>query len=151
MSANASIILEKAEKVLAIKEALVQYDQETKEPYVEIEVGDQKSHLLTTPGQRTIYDRQNNKLTSVGFNQNLHYWNTRTLVFDKTPLKEVLRDMNLVYGVDFQIENQKIEKCSVTGEFKDQSLKDMIAVLEQILSINFESNQKYISVDGQGC
>jgi len=42
LSANASIILEKAEKVLAIKEALVQYDDETKKPYVEIEVGDQK-------------------------------------------------------------------------------------------------------------
>ena len=42
LSANASIILEKAEKVLAIKEALVQYDEETKKPYVEIEVGDQK-------------------------------------------------------------------------------------------------------------
>ncbi|MUU79230.1 efflux RND transporter periplasmic adaptor subunit [Winogradskyella endarachnes] len=42
LSANASIILEKAEKVLAIKEALVQYDKDTQKPYVEIEVGDQK-------------------------------------------------------------------------------------------------------------
>jgi HlyD family secretion protein len=42
LSANASIILEKAENVLAIKEALVQYDKETKKPYVEIETGDQQ-------------------------------------------------------------------------------------------------------------
>ncbi|GGI56579.1 efflux RND transporter periplasmic adaptor subunit [Winogradskyella haliclonae] len=42
LSANASIILEKADKVLAIKEALVQYDPETKKPYVEVEVGDQE-------------------------------------------------------------------------------------------------------------
>ncbi|NCP88961.1 MAG: HlyD family efflux transporter periplasmic adaptor subunit [Flavobacteriales bacterium] len=42
LSANASIILEKAEKVLAIREALVQYDPETKKPFVEVEVGDQK-------------------------------------------------------------------------------------------------------------
>ena len=42
LSANASIILEKAENVLAIKEALVQYDKETKKPFVEIETGDQK-------------------------------------------------------------------------------------------------------------
>jgi len=41
LSANASIILDKADNVLAIKEALVQYDKETKNPYVEIEVGDQ--------------------------------------------------------------------------------------------------------------
>ena len=42
LSANASIILDKAEKVLAIREALVQYDSETKKPFVEVEVGDQK-------------------------------------------------------------------------------------------------------------
>ena len=42
LSANASIILEKAEEVLAIKESLVQFDKETKDPYVEVEVSDQK-------------------------------------------------------------------------------------------------------------
>ncbi|QRM89101.1 HlyD family efflux transporter periplasmic adaptor subunit [Lacinutrix sp. WUR7] len=42
LSANASIILDKADKVLAIKEALVQYDEETKKPFVELETGDQK-------------------------------------------------------------------------------------------------------------
>ncbi len=42
LSANASIILEKAEEVIAIKESLVQFDDETKEPFVEVEVGDQK-------------------------------------------------------------------------------------------------------------
>jgi len=42
LSANASIILERADKVLAIKEALVQYDSETKLPFVEIETGDQE-------------------------------------------------------------------------------------------------------------
>lgn len=42
LSANASIILEKAENVLAIKEALVQYDLKTKKPFVEVETGDQE-------------------------------------------------------------------------------------------------------------
>ena len=42
LSANASIILDKAENVLAVKEALIQYDPKTKKPFVEIAVGDQK-------------------------------------------------------------------------------------------------------------
>ena len=42
LSANASIILAKADSVLAIKEALVQYDPKTKKPFVEIETGDQQ-------------------------------------------------------------------------------------------------------------
>lgn len=42
LSANASIILAKVDSVLSIKEALIQYDDKTKEPYVEIETGTQK-------------------------------------------------------------------------------------------------------------
>ena len=42
LSANASIILDRADSVLAIKEALVQFDEETKKPYVEIMVADQE-------------------------------------------------------------------------------------------------------------
>lgn len=42
LSANASIILDKAEDVLAIKEALVQFDDKTKQPYVEVMTGDQQ-------------------------------------------------------------------------------------------------------------
>lgn len=42
LSANASIILEKAENTLSIKEALVQFDPKTQQPFVEVENGDQK-------------------------------------------------------------------------------------------------------------
>ena len=41
-SANASIVTEKKDSVIAISEALLQYDLKTKEPYVEVEIGDQK-------------------------------------------------------------------------------------------------------------
>ena len=42
LSANASIILARADSVLAVKEALVQFDDDTKKPFVEIEKGDQE-------------------------------------------------------------------------------------------------------------
>ena len=42
LSANASIILARADEVLAIKEALVQFDPKTQEPFVEVQTGDQE-------------------------------------------------------------------------------------------------------------
>lgn len=42
LSANASIILDKAENVLAIKEALVQFDAKTQKPFIEVETAPQK-------------------------------------------------------------------------------------------------------------
>ncbi len=42
LSANASIILAKADDVLSIKEALIQFDRETQAPYVEVMTGEQQ-------------------------------------------------------------------------------------------------------------
>ncbi|MFS4466940.1 efflux RND transporter periplasmic adaptor subunit [Maribacter sp. 2210JD10-5] len=42
LSANASIILAKVDSVLALKEALVQFDEDTKKPYVEVATGEQQ-------------------------------------------------------------------------------------------------------------
>ncbi|MGB5942396.1 MAG: efflux RND transporter periplasmic adaptor subunit [Leeuwenhoekiella sp.] len=42
LSANASIILARADNVLAVKEALIQYDRKTQQPYVEVQTGDQE-------------------------------------------------------------------------------------------------------------
>ena len=41
-SANASMVLEKKDSIMVIPEALLQFDNETDEPYVEVLVGDQK-------------------------------------------------------------------------------------------------------------
>ncbi len=41
-SANASIVLDTKNDVLAIKEALLQFDRETEKPYVEVKTGDQE-------------------------------------------------------------------------------------------------------------
>ena len=59
-SANASIVANKKEDVLAISEALLQYDSKTKKPYVEIETSSQK------------FERKNVKLgISAGVNAEL--------------------------------------------------------------------------------
>ena len=42
LSANASIILARADSVLSVKEGLVQYDPKTQDPFVEIETGEQE-------------------------------------------------------------------------------------------------------------
>ncbi len=40
-SANASIIIEKRDSIFAVREALLQYDKDTKKPYVEIQINDE--------------------------------------------------------------------------------------------------------------
>lgn len=42
LSANASIILDRADNVLALKESLIQFDEKTQKPFVEVETAPQK-------------------------------------------------------------------------------------------------------------
>ena len=46
-SANADIVLEKKDSVLAIKESLLQFDKKTEKPYVEVKTGDQEFEKRT--------------------------------------------------------------------------------------------------------
>ena len=41
-SANASLILERKDSIMAIPESLLQFDRETEKPYVEVQIGDQQ-------------------------------------------------------------------------------------------------------------
>jgi HlyD family secretion protein len=41
-SANASLVLERKDSIMAISESLLQFDRDSEKPYVEIEIGDQK-------------------------------------------------------------------------------------------------------------
>ena len=41
-SANASIVLEKKDSIPAVREALLQFDKETEDPYVEVQIDDHK-------------------------------------------------------------------------------------------------------------
>lgn len=74
LSANASIILAKAENVLAIKEALVQYDPKTQKPFVEVAIGDQQFERrdITLGVSDGI---QVEVLSGVSENDNIKVWN----------------------------------------------------------------------------
>lgn len=87
LSANASIILEKAEKVMAIKESLIQFDQKTQKPYVEVQSGPQKfvRKDLTLGVSDGIYVQVKNGLKS---SDKIKIWNQGLLSDDKEDKKE---------------------------------------------------------------
>ena len=73
-SANADIVLEKKDSVLAIKEALLQFDKKTETPYVEIKTGDQQFERRDV--ELGISDGINVEILSgVTINDEIKIWN----------------------------------------------------------------------------
>ena len=81
LSANASIILARADSVLTLKEGLVQYDPKTKLPFVEIEKGDQE--FVRKDIELGISDGINVEIKSgISKEDNIKIWNQIKAVQD---------------------------------------------------------------------
>ena len=73
-SANASLVLERKDSVMAISESLLQFDRKTEEPYVEIEIEDQKFERRDV--KIGISDGVNVEIISgVSENEKIKVWN----------------------------------------------------------------------------
>jgi len=73
-SANASLVLERKDSILALPEALLQFDKSTEQAYVEIEVGEQKFERKDI--EIGIYDEINVEIISgVNLEDKIKVWN----------------------------------------------------------------------------
>ena len=73
-SANASLVLERKDSIMAISESLLQFDRKTEEPYVEIEIEDQKFERRDV--KIGISDGVNVEIISgVSENEKIKVWN----------------------------------------------------------------------------
>ena len=65
-------------------------------------------------------------------NLNADSWRDLSLQFLNTPLGEILEDLGRHYHVVFSQENLGIKDCTYTSNFTDESLEDVLRVIERI-------------------
>lgn len=76
---------------------------------------------------------------------------TLSFVFDNTPLKEVLADVNERYGIEVVTENEKICECTFTGDVSRMELYDMLDVISNSIGSTYEVKGTRILISGKGC
>jgi transmembrane sensor len=76
---------------------------------------------------------------------------TLSFVFDNTPLKAVLADVNERYGIEVVTENEKIYECTFTGDVSRMSLYDLLDVISTAVGSNYEVKGTRILINGRGC
>jgi ferric-dicitrate binding protein FerR (iron transport regulator) len=91
----------------------------------------------------------NNKTVqkSSGKVENLSLWKENKMVFDDTPLSEILVQLKYIYGWEFANVQQDILDETLTGEVETKSEQELINTLEKALHIEIskEGNAIYIS------
>ncbi len=86
-------------------------------------------------------------------NSDLNYiaWKTRVLVFDRTKMEEVTKEIEEIYNVSILFENKELRNCILVAKFEDQSLDNILEIIKYTFNIEYEKDDNTILLKGQGC
>ena len=99
--------------------------------------------IILQKGEKGIYNRTTHELAKI-INSDLNFisWKTGVLVFNKTPLDEVMDVIGDKYGVKFHSENIKLSQLKLTATFDNESLDSVLEVLSLVHKLQFTHNGK---------
>lgn len=140
-SFSVSQTADKGTKVAVAEGRVKVYNRETPEDFV-----------VLGAGERVSFDAKSNNFTpKAEVPANTFAWKTKTLRFQDTSLEEIARQLEKVYLVNVTFEDQKSLDCTVTVEFENAELNDVITVLENTLNLQVQVNDDKVIFIGSGC
>jgi transmembrane sensor len=110
-----------------------------------------KNQVIVEPDHQAVCE--NGSITTSEVNiERVTAWKNQTLYFEDASMEEVARQLELWYNVSIHFDNDKIKRCTVNGQYKNQSLLDILESLGYMhrLDYKFETQTKII-LYGKGC
>ena len=116
-----------------------------------VQVSDKHSSRKVKPGEILTYQKSDRKFAvTANDNPNILAWKTGKFIFKNTPFDEVTDNLEKYYKVNFRNAHQ-FKGCLVTAEFDQQELTEVLAVLGEILNLEFKISQTEVKTLGKGC
>lgn len=110
------------------------------------------SYLVLKAGQKGEYNRETGRLRLLPtMDVNDLFWKTKTLVFNKTRLAEVVNTLNKSYHVDVHLQNDKLGQCRLSTSFKDEPFDQVLKVIALTFDLKISKSGNQIELQGEGC
>ncbi|MCH8331171.1 MAG: FecR domain-containing protein [Bacteroidetes bacterium] len=107
----------------------------------------QEDSVILTKGETGRYDNETRILTEmVNTDSNFLSWKTGILIFRKSPIVIVFRDLERHFDVQFQVSESFQKTETLTATFDNQPLEEVLEEISITLSISFEQKGKFIIV-----
>ena len=98
----------------------------------------QNEEIKLTPNQELVIHSRQPKLSDNVDTKKKTAWKEGILIFENTPMNEVVKKVERWYGVKIQVEDQKILDYRFTAKFKSESITQVLEILR------ISSNIKYM-------
>lgn len=115
---------------------------------VEIVQRETEKQLILEPSQRAVFNKEiNNILVDKVNSENVIAWREGNLVFDQTPLKQVVSDLHRKYNVEFVIGSDTLLQYRYTGEFNNLTLEEVLELLKISSPLDYKLKNNKVMLD----
>lgn len=118
------------------------------EGFVRLTTDNLPQHTILKPNQQFIYNRNSRKsiLHNVDAQQYIS-WTTGYYYFPEQSLEAILYRLSHVYGVQFTVTSEALNKRTFTGTFyRGQSIKDIMEIVNLSIPIKYKIDDHHITV-----
>ncbi len=109
--------------------------------------------VILLPNQQAIFDRStdqyNKKLIGTPTILNAH--EQPSFDFEETPLKEVMKRLEIAYGIEIVFDEVLLSDCQVTGRFETESLFQKLDIITKTIGGSYEVVEGKIVINSRGC
>ena len=97
----------------------------------------------------TLYNNSNLLEKSVNTNPNFLAWKTKDLVFNETPLKEVIRCLEKVYHIEIQLAEPNLENLQLTAHFDKKPIDFVLDVVRLTFNLELTGENEHFKLSGR--
>lgn len=113
-----------------------------------VKVSKNKDQVELRHGEKVIIaNQQPELLKSLSKGQLYNYYRNKELVCDETPLQDLVDVLNDIYNVKIIIKKPSLQEKPITTVFKDQSLDQVLEVIQETFRIEIERKGDQIILD----
>jgi ferric-dicitrate binding protein FerR (iron transport regulator) len=111
--------------------------------------------LIVHPNEKALYHtaakqlekvmaRQSERATKIAGTQ-------YSMRFQATRMQEIIRRIEGKFDVRISLSDEKLNNCTITADFTDQSLDRTLSLISQTLDIQYEIKNDQVRLKGTGC
>ncbi|MEI6766001.1 MAG: FecR family protein [Bacteroidota bacterium] len=107
---------------------------------------------ILTEGQQGLYSRKNAVLICrTNTDKNVAAWKTKTIIFERTEIREVVKVLEMVYGHKITVKKNQLNYCRITATFSNENLDNVIHIIAVTFNMNVKRDAENYILDGDGC
>ncbi|WP_339865879.1 FecR domain-containing protein [uncultured Algoriphagus sp.] len=109
------------------------------------------SIFMLTPNLRLDYSKSGGAVSNIPENDPLFAWTKDVLVFENTPMEEMIRTLEDWYGVKISADLKQTNTCEISGTYEKQSLENLLELIQYSIPITYQIKEKNVILTFKNC